>query len=118
MGLRLFGNVGDVRVIPKTLAREGRRLGRERLCRICLLALDLGGGHGPLLDLPNRLARFAVEDIPEGLLRGLHDDVLPLAGVIAPRENGLRGQIVVPKVVVNRLVVPLAFARAGIECDD
>ena len=115
---RLFGNVGDVGFLPESLASEGRRLGRKRLGRKRLLAVDVRLGHGPLLDVPHRFARFAVEDVPEGLLRDLHNDVLPLAVVLASRENGLRRKVVVPKVVVDRLVVPLALARAGVERDD
>ena len=114
----LGGNVGDLRVVLESLARERRRFGRERLRWVGLFAVDIRGGYGAFLDVPNRFARRAVEDVPESLLRDLHHDVLPSSSGPAPSEHGLRGQVVVPEIVVRRLEMPLAFARADIQGDD
>ena len=114
---RLFGDVRDL-VVGEALARERRWFGRERLGWIRLLARDIGLRRWALFDIPDRFSGLAVEDVPKTLFRDLHDHVLPLAAALGPRQDRLGRQVVVPKVVVNRLVMPLALTAAGVEGED
>src|SRR5690606_25254069 len=111
----------DVRVdvvLGEGHARERRRRGRDRLRRRGLLAGDVRGRHGPLLDRPDRLAGLALEDVDITLLARLRDDV-DLAAVAAQRQQLRRlRKIQIPEVVTDRLEMPEPLAGTRIERDD
>jgi hypothetical protein len=71
-----------------------------------VLARHVGLRHGPLFNRPDRLAGHAIEHEQESLLCGLRHHVAA-ASVLANRQELRRhGQVVVPHVVMNDLVVP------------
>ena len=111
-----LADVGDVRLIEK-LGGERRRLDRDRLRRRRLFAGNVGGGHGLFLDVEERLAGLAVEQEDIARLRHLRDGVDLLAVVRDRDQVGIDRQIVVPQVVMQRLKVPDALARPGVESD-
>src|SRR5207248_1167646 len=93
--------------------RRGRR--RERLRGRRMLARHRRFRYRTLLDRPDGLAGHAVKYIEEALLARLRDrfDGLPIVfdGDQLWRSNG----VVVPKIMVDELVVPLVLAGTGIE---
>ena len=114
---RLLGIV-DVRVDVghgELLARERRRLGRERLRRPGLLARHVALRHRPLLDRPERLAGHAIEHVEEAGLGRLRDDVDALAVVLHGEQLRAGDEVVVPEVVMDGLEVPQALAGARVE---
>ena len=101
-----------------SLQVEGRRPGREGLRRRVPLPRHAAGGHGPLLDRPDRFARHAVEDVGEGLLARLRDG-LDLAAVDGDVQQVAGGrEVVVPQAVVHGLEVPDPLAGLGVDADD
>src|SRR6185295_11980954 len=97
----------------KTLRCKRRWLQREGLRGPGFLASDVGGGHGPLLNREQWLSGFPVEHEGESLFRDLDNRVLPLGS----GEYGRGRAIVIPKVVMDDLIVPAALAGGGVERD-
>ena len=96
---------------------EGRRPGGEGLGRRRPLAGHRRLRHGTLLDRPDGLARDPVEDVGEGRLGHLGDD-LPQATVDDHvGEHGGGCDVPVPDAVMNCLEVPDAFAGFGVEAE-
>src|SRR5438067_4542777 len=117
LGAKLGGEVNQI-VDGNSLIIECRRLrGKWLLLRIPL-AGDIAFGHGALVDGPDRLTIFAIEDVKEALLGGLRDRFYgaPADGDI--RQDRRAGNVHVPYAVVNQLVVPLALAGLQVNGDD
>src|SRR5262249_40616175 len=95
----------------------GGRFGREGLCCRGLLALDGGLRHRPLFNRPHRLSGHAVEDEAESVFGHLGDclDLLAVYRNIAKVWSGR--EIVIPNPVMDKLVVPNALARFGVQTD-
>src|SRR5690606_12232002 len=74
--------------------------------------------HGPLLYRPQRLARHAIEDEQEAVLRRLRDDVDAPAFVRNGQELRRGREVVVPEIVMHGLEVPEPLARAHVERDE
>ena len=95
------------------LGGERRRLDGDGLGRRRPLAGDVGAGHGPLLDVEERLARHPVEQEDIARLRHLGHGVDLLAVARDGDEVRIDRQVVVPEVVAQRLEVPDAARRSG-----
>jgi hypothetical protein len=79
------------------------------------LAGNVGLRNRLLLDRPDRLARFAVEDEQESVLRCLGDDI-DGAAVLTDRQQLRRlRQVVIPQVVMHELPMPDASAGACVK---
>ena len=92
--------------------REGNRLGRR-----VLLAGDVAGGHRPLLDAVDGLARLAVQDEHPARLADLREGGNALAVPLDLEQAGRRRQVVVPQLVVDVLEVPRQLAGRDVEGD-
>src|SRR5207244_3790635 len=92
-----------------------RRLGREWLRRARLLAGHRGLLDRPLINWPNRLSGYAIEDIEKRLLGWLRDSFDGAAIDRYVCQDRRAGNVHVPNTVVNELVVPLSLA--GVEID-
>ena len=96
---------------------EGRRPGRKGLGRCRPLPGHRGLRYRALLDRPDRLARDPVEDVGEGRLGHLGDDLPQPAVDHDVGENGGGGDVPVPDAVMNGLEVPDALAGFGVEAE-
>ena len=115
-GSGFFRDIGYVSGV-EALAGHRCRLHRERLGRPKLLTTYVGHGNRTLLDRPDRPPRFPVKEKQEALLRRLDHCVERPAILRHADQRRLRGQIVVPDVVVHRLEMPDALPGRGIECE-
>src|SRR5262249_38868976 len=107
----------DQVLLGRPLQIERRRLRRERLRLRRPLTRDGGLRDGTFFNRPHRLAGLPIEYIGERLLAHL-DERLDLPAVYRDvAEHRLRGQIVVPETMVNRLEVPDTSAGLRLDCD-
>ena len=109
LGLQFRREVDQV-ALGDTIARIGGRPGRDRLGGGVPLAGYVALRNLGLLDRPHRLAGGAVEHIEEPLLRRQRHRLDRLAGHRDVHQQRRRGIVVVPQLVVDQLVVPLALA--------
>src|SRR6516164_978238 len=98
----------------RTLWRERRERG-ERLRGPGLLARDTARGHAPLRDGKQRLTVRALEYVQHAGLRCLYDGGYRHSPDLHVTEHGLRGQVVVPQVVMDQLLLPHEVPAARIE---
>src|SRR5207249_9030944 len=94
-----------------------RRLDREWLRRPGFLARHVALGYGTLLDWPQRLAAYAIEDVQQSELGRLRHDIDRLAVVFHREKLGTGGRVVIPQIVMDQLVVPQPFPRAQIQSE-
>jgi hypothetical protein len=105
-----------VRVDP--LRHERGHVHRYRLRGRKDFASDAVLGYWAFLDGKHRLTGIAIEHEYEPHLRALNHHVALAVVEIQRRERRLRGHIVVPDIVVDRLVCPRNFAALGLQRDD
>ena len=82
-----------------------------------MLPGDAALRHRPFLDGEDRLAGHAIEGEEHAGLRALNNGGYCFAGDGKFDQRRLRSKVVVPDVVVDKLLVPDAFAATGIQCD-
>src|SRR5262249_8184634 len=116
VGAGLGRDVGQL-VGPHLLPGVWRRFHRTRLRRPGLLTVEVALGYGRFLDIEQRLARYAIEYKREAGLGYLSYrwDKAPVAPYFD--QIGLRGNIVIPEVVMHCLKMPDPLARRGVERD-
>ena len=97
------------------LPLEGRRSGRERLCRRVPFLRDIAFLDRPLLDGPYRLPGRPIEHVDPPLFGGLRDslDRAAIDGDVGEYRGA--GDVPVPDVVVYELIVPDALAGLEIQ---
>src|SRR6185369_12058135 len=87
----------------------------------------LGGGDfaghiaGRIFLVFDRKKRFAsgpIEQVDESLLGGLGDGVYFLSFALNCGEDGRRGEVAIPYVVMNSLKMPDSFSRVCVESDE
>src|SRR5439155_24834605 len=93
------------------------RLYRFGLGGPSLLALDFALGRRTLLNIEQRLSAHAIEHEGEAGLGHLRHGCDGLAAARDRYQVGLRGKIVIPKIVMHGLEMPEALSRRGIERD-
>ena len=111
------GNVRDL-VVGEELSGEGCGKAWDGLGGRGGFALEIGGGDGDLVDGEERLAGLTVEEEDVSGLGDLGDGIDASALVADGDEVRRGGQVAVPEVVVDHLVVPDAVAGAGVEGDE
>ena len=104
-------------VSSRNWAENGGGLTGMGCGRRCPLAGDVGGRHRLLLDVEKGLAGHAVEQEDVAGLRHLRDGVNRLAVVGDRDQVRIDRQVVVPQVMMERLEVPDALFRPGVERD-
>src|SRR5690242_2109747 len=98
---------GSPRLIRReSLRNEWRRLYWKRLSGRSHLAGNIALGDRPLFDGENRLASVAVQDIEKAGLVALDDDGDVFAIEMQGGEQGRRGTIEIPKIVMDELKAP------------
>src|ERR1700677_2782203 len=80
-----------------------------------MLALNIAGGHGMLLNRPHRFPGDSIKCKDETLLGFLSYRVDRLAVYMDRNQCWRGGQVVIPEAVVNDLEMPLLFAGGGIQ---
>ena len=86
-----------------------------RLGRVVVLAGNVARRDGPFFDREQRFAGFAVEKEQETGFGRLGDGLDRLSAALDFHQRRLRGQIPVPQIVMDRLEVPAAAARAAVQ---
>ena len=115
---RLVSQLGrevDQIVDRHALEIEGRRSGRKGLGRRRPLPGYRGLRYRAFFDRPDGLARDPVEDVGEGRLGHLGDDLPQPAVDHDIGEHGRGGDVPVPDAVMNGLEVPDALAGFGVQ---
>ena len=117
MAQRLKASQFRLAHVPRTdrLARERRRLHRERLRRPGVLAPQVRGGNRALLDVEERRAGLAVEQKHEPAFRDLRDGGDTRATARDRHEIRGSGKVTIPEVVVHGLEMPQPLACCGLE---
>src|SRR5580704_3509111 len=96
-----------------SLRGQSARCDREWLRWRRNFARRVAGGNGALFDAEDWLAGFAIEDEK---MRGLGADAdggNSLAVFMDIEQNGRRGDVVIPQVVMDGLEIPDALTRIG-----
>ena len=115
-GFLLLGSQQWIDVLfRKGLTRKRTRPCREGLGRRAIFAGHVRLWHGPLLDGPQGVSRFAIEHKQETMFRRLRHDIDVLTVMAHGQEFRRRRQIVIPEIVVYGLEMPQPVARIRIE---
>src|SRR5436309_3053039 len=128
--------LGNVTIVPSTpggvygrkrvevllriegVSRERSGFDREWLRRRRLLAWNAALRHGPFLEAEYRLPCRPIENEQQPHLRDLGDGRNGAAVALHIDQRGRGGQIVVPQVVMNELLIPLQLSCCGVERDE
>ena len=112
-----FGReVCDV-IVSEELARERRGFGRNRLRGPGGFALEVGHRHRHFANRKERFAGLTVEGKYMPRLRDLRDGVDPCSTLRHRQQIRRCGQIAIPQVVMDELLMPHALPRLRIERD-
>ena len=110
-----FGRALGQQILGEQLARERRGLRGQGCGWAATLAGHIAGRIVAAFDGEQRLAIRPVEKKDEALLGGLGDGVDFFAIAIDRQQNGWRGKIAIPKIVLHSLKVPDSLAGLGVQ---
>ena len=116
--LAIFGRRAPRLVSGKSLRSEGRRLHGKRLGWRSDFARDVALRNSALFDGEDGLASVAVQNVEQPGLVALNDDgdVLPIE--MQGRQQGRRGAVEIPEVMMNELEAPGELAGFAAQGDD
>ena len=113
---KFWGEVNQI-TLRETLLFKRRRPCGEWLGRRRSFPLERAGRNRLLFDGPNGFPRDSIKDVEEPGLADLGNGLNGLPFNDKVGDHGSRGQVVVPDIVMDSLIMPEPFASTSVEGD-